>query len=402
LLRANFATEREARVPRAGAIQLITCQKAKGLEWDAVIVPFFSRQVYTSDDDFPRIIAVPSEERAIVAFSKSDLPADMKEALKQSHLFEWERILYVALTRARHTLVLATDHALFARRDGKAHSDSLTKWFRADRGALNESRMARLEIEPVTDDQTRLFQLSKSAAEAESEFLFFPQGSLANARTRADEFSIRFLPSSFTEDKPEIERTGADVRKEIEPEFRAATFPSAATRYGTWWHEFVQQISWRDEAASWDETFAATQADSPDMARSAREWKLLRERVSKLADFPVQFLDGKTIIRAEMPFFWKMDQRRCLEGFVDLALFEPGEKKWFILDWKTNRITRDKLDILRRQYLPQIAAYWKAVAEMTGAQVAAGIYSTSTGEFVVYDPDEPASEWERLRLSPQT
>jgi ATP-dependent exoDNAse (exonuclease V) beta subunit len=89
-----------------------------------------------------------------------------------------------------------------------------------------------------------------------------------------------------------------------------------------------------------------------------------------------------------------MDEHRCLEGIVDLALFEPGEKKWFILDWKTKH---DKIDILRAQYRPQLAAYWKAITEMTGTQVEAGIYATSTGELVVYTAEELAREWERLR-----
>jgi len=49
------------------------------------------------------------------------------------------------------------------------------------------------------------------------------------------------------------------------------------------------------------------------------------------------------------------------------------------------------------EYLPQIAAYWKAVTEMTKRPVSAGIYSTATGELIVYDETQLAEEWERLR-----
>jgi hypothetical protein len=70
------------------------------------------------------------------------------------------------------------------------------------------------------------------------------------------------------------------------------------------------------------------------------------------------------------------------------------------LDWKTNRVDRDKLDKLRVSYRSQIAAYWKAVAEMTKQPIGAAIYSTATGQFVVYDRDELAPEWERLRNLP--
>jgi hypothetical protein len=100
-----------------------------------------------------------------------------------------------------------------------------------------------------------------------------------------------------------------------------------------------------------------------------------------------------------MPFFWRMNGNQCLEGIIDLALFRPGDKKWFILDWKTNRIRSlpDEIDKLRKDYRPQIAAYWKAVTEMTKQQVGAGIFSTATGQMIIYDQTELANEWERLR-----
>jgi hypothetical protein len=37
---------------------------------------------------------------------------------------------------------------------------------------------------------------------------------------------------------------------------------------------------------------------------------------------------------------------------------------------------------------------------MTGASVDAGIYSTATGQFIGYDPDELAREWEKLSTLP--
>jgi len=107
------------------------------------------------------------------------------------------------------------------------------------------------------------------------------------------------------------------------------------------------------------------------------------------------FLAGNVFV--EMPFFWRMNANQCLEGIIDLALFRPGEKEWFILDWKTNRIERNEIGKLRADYRPQIAAYWKAVTEMTKQQVGGGIFSTATGQLIVYDQTELANEWKRLR-----
>src|SRR5436309_11778391 len=96
-----------------------------------------------------------------------------------------------------------------------------------------------------------------------------------------------------------------------------------------------------------------------------------------------------------MPFFWRIN-RKCLEGIVDLALFNQTANEIFILDWKTNRIAAEKIDILRDLYRPQMAAYWQAISSLTNARVTAAIYSTSTGQLLIYDADELSTDWQRL------
>ena len=63
---------------------------------------------------------------------------------------------------------------------------------------------------------------------------------------------------------------------------------------------------------------------------------------------------------------------------------------------KTNRVQPNEVDILREQYRPQLAAYWKAVSEMTHLPVEAAIYSTPTGALLRYSEDELETEWERF------
>jgi ATP-dependent exoDNAse (exonuclease V) beta subunit len=108
-------------------------------------------------------------------------------------------------------------------------------------------------------------------------------------------------------------------------------------------------------------------------------------------------LRDANLVHQEMPFFWRIDERKCLEGIIDVALYEAGTKKWFIFDWKTNRLEPDEIEKLRVYYRPQIAAYWNAVVEMTKRPVSAGIYSTSTGQLLVYYENELAAEWKRLK-----
>jgi ATP-dependent exoDNAse (exonuclease V) beta subunit len=397
LLRANFTTEQETTVPRAGAIQLITCQKAKGLEWDAVIVPFFSRHVHTLDDDFPRIVISPHTRQAIVAFSKGDVPTDVAAQLECAQTQEMERLLYVALTRARHALVLAADRELFSKKHGDAHSSSLTTWFRADQGQANEPPIAQLETEATACFETSAHQMrSAQSAEDRQQIVPLPTISIGQAKARAEDFARIINPSGFAPTEPALKVTGADKWKEQEIELRGTTLPGPALRYGVWWHDFVQEIPWLDEG-SWDKIFAASVTSSPDPARSKREWEMLKKHLANDADFRRRI--AATVVHPEMPFFWRFRESKCLEGIVDLTLFN-GDKA-LILDWKTNRIAADKIDNLRALYRPQIAAYWKAVAELTGLSVAAGIYSTSTGQFIEYDEGELTREWEQLcRLPP--
>jgi ATP-dependent helicase/nuclease subunit A len=401
LLRANFATEREARIPRPGAVQLITSQKAKGLEWDAVIVPFFSRRIHTDDDDFPRIVTLPHDQHAFVAFSKADVPPEKKETTKQALVREMERLLYVALTRARHTLVLAADRELFAKANQTAPTASLTKWFRADQGEQNEARVAALKTKAIECAETSAYQArKKEPTTTAQQFALSAQTSLQQARSRAGQFSRRFLPSSFTPGAQAVETTGADKWKEIESEFRATTVPSIATQYGIWWHEFVQQIRWNANQADWNDVFKMALVNSPDRNRSTKEWKILRETISSLTEFTTGTCDSNGITRVEMPFLWGINDRRCLEGVVDLAHFDNAKKKCVILDWKTNQITPDKIDRLRDHYRPQLAAYWKAVSEIAKFDVQAAIYSTAAGALVRYKTDELAREWSRLEKLP--
>jgi len=311
-----------------------------------------------------------------------------------------QRLLYVALTRARHTLVLAGDRELFAKANGNAPEASFTKWFQADTGELNESRIGELDTKAETCAPTRAEQSSELKTDTAAPAAALPDLRFQQALARARNFPHRMLPSSFSPPAAIVETTGADKWKETENEFRATTVPSMATQYGIWWHEFVQQIRWREDFATWDSLFEAALPNSPDKNRSKKEWNTLSEFIRNGNDFAGRLRDHASRFHAELPFLWNVDARRCLEGVVDLAVFEPAGKTCLILDWKTNQIKPDRIDRLRAHYLPQLAAYWKAVTEMTKMEVAAAIYSTAAGALVRYDGVELADEWQRIEQLP--
>lgn len=107
-----------------GTVQLLTIHGSKGLEWDAVVVP---RLVEGELPGAPRegfngwlsFGTLPYEFRGDAAELPDfawqnvetrkellDAQAEFKEAVRERHLLEERRLAYVAVTRARHSLLL--------------------------------------------------------------------------------------------------------------------------------------------------------------------------------------------------------------------------------------------------------------------------------------------------------
>jgi ATP-dependent exoDNAse (exonuclease V) beta subunit len=389
-LRANFHATRETHPSPRDAIQLITAHKAKGSEWQATIVPFLTRKVSSASQRYPYAIRSLNMSGAKILFDPTDFD-ECKDELQQIERQEMERLLYVALTRAKHTLVLAFDRKFFRNAKGQFHRSSQISWLRAGDGGCNCQVLAALSTEPQECIKTRHLQKSAPREHVSENLGKRELGWIDDARQQAARFIHTTNPSRFAPEEEVEAAKGVEAWSEIEPELRPTRIDNPATRYGLWWHQCAQEIPWQSRMDAWQAAFDKSVASSPEPARSGREWKQLGQFISEHRDF----LAGNIFV--EMPFFWKMNTNQCLEGIIDLALFRPGEKEWFILDWKTNQIRPDEIDKLRAAYRPQIAAYWKAVTEMTNQQVGAAIFSTATGRLIIYDQTELANEWERLR-----
>src|SRR5262249_30256579 len=146
-LRTKFHATRETHPSPREAIQLITAHKAKGSEWQAVIVPFLTRQVRTNAPPYPRIIRDVDTGAAKILFDRTDYD-EFEEDMKLADRQEMERLLYVTLTRARHSLVLAFDRHFFLNASGHFHSDSQIKWLLAGNHECNCEVVAALSSEP--------------------------------------------------------------------------------------------------------------------------------------------------------------------------------------------------------------------------------------------------------------
>ncbi len=397
-LRAGFSATREVRTAVRDAIQLITCHKAKGSEWQCVVVPFFARGVVQRSPGYPRLLRHPLDGRAHAALDSADLGGELKAALDAQSRQELERLLYVALTRTKHTLVLADDLALFTKKSGLP-KNSAARLLRCDGENVSAATFAALPDTPRACAPTAAQQAERTGSR-ERELTVatlapFPPEAAATAREHATHF-IKRNPSALAE----AALADADPAAYLEMKRHTASAANSGALYGTWWHEFIEQLDWRADAAAWDTTFENAVAQSPNAPLSRHEWTLLRTQLTTDTPLARLLTAPGAVAHVELPFLWAMSKRECLEGIIDLAVFDPAAGRWLLLDWKTNRTTEAELPQLSAHYLPQLSAYWQTLTAMLGAPVAAGLYSTATGAWLPYETAALAAEWERLRRAP--
>ncbi len=384
-LRRDFVATREVRGGPRDAVQLITAQKAKGSEWACVIVPFFGHEVRAHSPSYPRLVRHPVSEDWLIALEKHDVDSELKEALDARSRHEQERLLYVTLTRAKHTLVLVDDRELFSKKTDPAKTAQV-RMFRGVKGEPNTSLFDGLTVEAVACSLTS--NLHTTRAEQREAVEALPtreEQHLTIGRERAAHF-IKRNPSALAE----------EVEVEEAPRLRQVA-PNAGALHGTWWHGFVELLDWKGAPSQWDAHFETALAGAPDAKRARAEWAKLRKIVT--ADTPLARWLRRPGARhfAEMPFLWRMSETECLEGIIDLAIFDPTTETWLVLDWKTNSQPPAEL---HAHYVKQLAAYWRTLGDITGAKVEVALYATVSGTWLPYDEKQLAETWTSIAGNP--
>ena len=368
-LRLGLAQVHPAEEEIRDAIQLLTSHKAKGLEWQAVIVPYAFRTIESKSPSYPRVVSGEAG-REIVCRDKIDFAGQARDFVTERERQQLQRLLYVMSTRAKRTLVLVDDEALFAgqpRRAGWSAGELLGFGNGENRGtwkALPE--MASLpEQMPSVDSTSEPFAIPLPDLSRED---------VRRAVERAGNFPHRVTPHALAIHV----RDEAEPEKQMEREDDSGAAGGPGILYGTWWHEFVQTIPWRQSEAAWQRKFVEAQARSPQPERAAREWELFQR--SALAKW---LAEPGRLIQVELPFLWReADDGACLEGVMDVAVYTEGESAWRVIDWKTNRVGSTGSAGLVEIYRGQINAYVRALREMLSAEVRGSLYLTQTGEWV--------------------
>ena len=305
----------------------------------------------------------------IIAFGKEDKSKDLKDAIERAQQQELERLLYVATTRARHTLVVVLDQEIFSNSEGKLprtaqlrrlirNADSYSGEFDQHSSTIDEVLGASPAIAPASE---------KNGAEIEP----LTSRELKRAAKRASEFVRKLTPSALDAEVP------AEVRT-------YSRLDNLATLYGRWWHKFFERLDWKGGIDSAQKSFEKQLPISPDAKAATKDWNATRPNLFSDENIARFLARDETQFHRELPFSWRRNDRSVLEGLIDSLMIDREAGRCLLLDWKTNNVSSTEAEIFRARYRPQIAAYWKAVGEITGLEVEAGLFSTALGRLLLY------------------
>jgi len=384
-LRDDFTTPRAVRFSADdNAIQLITSHKAKGSEWQAVIVPFLARDLRPPSPRYPHFVKPPATGELLIAFGKEDKSKDLKDAIERARQQELERLLYVATTRARHTLVLVLDQEIFSNTDGELPKTAQLRRLLCGKDGYSGEFDERASTTETIEDS----EMPSSVPET-SEVKIEPLTArkLKCAVKRASEFVRKFTPSALDAEVP------AEVRTR-------SRLDNLATLYGRWWHKFLERLDWNGGIDSAQKLFEKQLPSCPEAKSATKDWDVTRQNLFSDACIARFLASDETQFHREFPFSWRRNDRSVLEGLIDSLMIDRKAGRCLLLDWKTNSVSLGETENFRSRYRPQLAAYWKAVSEITHFDVEAGLFSTALGCLLLYTADELQEEWNRLEQLP--
>jgi len=380
---ARLALRLEEKVsePRAfeedeDAVRLMTLHKAKGLEFDTVVVASLGfrdrertagrRTLVHTGPGRPLALSASMRGRTVrtPGFRSIALLDDARE------LAEEKRQLYVALTRAKRTLVLSWFRRRRRLKSGDV-SDTIGKSLLAPI-AFAEPLPARLAplVEVVEPDVSTPPSPRTAPAPAFTVDLDAERTAAEARLARARATATRPLRRSGEKDAPWTPRPpdGEDAGspEDLPSLERRDEVHEAAVRLGTAVHEAMEALL--DPAhmppASAAEA-VATSALPLDPAARAEAVRL----VERLIDHPVVARARAARRRfVELPILFRddaLENAPLVEGKIDL-LFEE-EDGWVVVDWKTDRLPTPAVRAEREAlYAPQLASYARAVVALLG------------------------------------
>jgi len=348
--------------PKHEAIQLYTIQKAKGLGWDCVILPFLHRNIATlPPQTYPMILPIEGEGIA-VAIDSDTWETGVRNRFNAAQKREIQRLAYVALTRSRHSLVFV---------DVPPHGQRGSSFTLCDVFTASANGVELFNSLPAT-----LMPASQNPQEDKADTsLEFGPIDIEEATCEATRFLKRILPSDLVKHTKSESSETRDIVLDAGPRVEAARL------YGTWWHEFMRTAPWGQGREAFEAKAKEFLAKCPIPERGIREIELFFN--SECFTF---FENPRWKIHVEANLFSPIDDTQWMDGVADLIAFDPEKDEAVVLEWKTTAFSNTEEVV--ESFREQITRYKEALVHAGISTVSTLIYATRSGDLVAVDVAE--------------
>lgn len=326
----NEVNENEAfyKADNLDSIELCTIHSTKGLAYPMVILANSEKNL--ASQIAPEIIKhakidLTSGERFALIGYKIDqyIPISLRILTwfaKQKHMAEKKRLLYVALTRTRHDIIISAP--------------------------LNKTQKNLISISP----DSYLYMITAA--------LKIPKDALYSG-------DIGLIPEFTTPQEQKKEITHLDFKmaelpftsyeKETATHYDHTIKQTKNTRFGTLIHKIIEE-QWQGlSTPNWSDLFQNYHITDQQEKVKASVQKFTSSSVYQdLCTLQTLNLNFKSI-HFELPFSGSNHT-----GIIDLLYFDPQQNGWRIVDFKTGRSTPEK----EAKYQQQIAFYQKHLTDL--------------------------------------
>lgn len=360
--------------PSATQVKVMTIHSAKGLEFDAVILPELDlplslrdTPLLTSRPDPAGLLAAVSHSRGEAVCRLDPAPGGLAQLWDEREERETREalcLLYVGMTRAKHRLELVVQPASKSSANGKP-SHSFAGILRGALAVGPRRGDPCLWAHPENDAQW--FPRPEAATPAARSA---PAGSSARSR-------ISFKPEArdraLAPRAPSAEEGGGRVAPR-----ELLRSPNAEARVrGRLMHRWLQEVAWLDEPAPDDAALLELGRETADDALLRRilgEFRgyLGRPNVRALLSRPAGGSAEELEVWRERPFAVLLpaagDGRELWSGSFDRVVLRRRAGELVaaeLIDFKTDDVRAAELDARALFYRPQLAGYRRVLARMT-------------------------------------